>query len=357
MNFTHKLPDMKSTIFFRVLLSIVFVFAASLVTCQNNISQEEPGRKYPPELPVQSFVLPGSNTDAPAGSISVAEDPVYNAYTPQQLVQNVLVTGCLIATNVRFGYYKKVNNVWTWSDHSWSATPGDRMMAHFNKATSTFPLDEGIVLTTGKASSAMGPNNTGSKSDKMVSAASDPDLVSITGHNVYDASILEFDFIPAGNTVEFTYVFASEEYIEYCETEFNDAFGFFLSGPGISGTFTNNSVNLAIINGNIPVSINTIHPAGTNVNNVTFPAENAEYYFDNPANSPTMQYDGSTITLTATYSVIPCSTYRIRMSVADASDQLWDAAVFLGAKSFNSEPLTHIAALFQKRVDFRDFHF
>ncbi|NVO21681.1 MAG: SprB repeat-containing protein, partial [Bacteroidetes bacterium] len=320
-------------------MTFTFVlFLASPLSGQNQEkSGQLTGRKYPPEPPLQTYVLPGSNTDAPAGSISVAEDATYNAYTPQQLVQNLLVTGCLTASNVRFGYYTKSGSNWVWNDHTWSATPGDRQMAYFNKATSTFPLNDGIILCSGKASSAMGPNNTGSKSDQMVSAASDPDLASITGMTMHDASVLEFDFVPAGNTIEFTYMFSSEEYIEYCETNYNDAFGFFLSGPGITGTYTNNAVNLATIPGNIPVSINTIHPAGTNVNNTAFPAENAAYYLDNPSGSLTMQYDGSTVVLTATYSVTPCSTYRIRMAIADASDQKWDCGVFLGARSFNSE--------------------
>ena len=314
-----------------VLLFVLFSFTSMGQMYEYN--GENHGRK---NLPVLARNNP-ANTDAPAGSISVAENTVYNAYTPTQLVQNVLITGCLTATNIRFGYYKKVNNVWTWNNNSWPSTAGDRQMAYFNKGNSTFPINEGLVLTTGKASSAMGPNSATNKSDQMVSGASDPDLATITGKSMNDAAVLEFDFIPAGNTVEFKYVFTSEEYIEYCETEFNDAFGFFLSGNGISGTYTNNAVNLATIPGNIPVSINTIHPAGTNVNNQNFPAENSQYYLDNPANSVTMQYDGGTVVLTATYTVVPCSTYRIRLAVADASDQLWDAGVFLGAKSFNSE--------------------
>ncbi|MBK7215430.1 MAG: SprB repeat-containing protein [Bacteroidales bacterium] len=329
---------MKYFSFCKTLLVVGLVNMSLTLISQNEANPEQNhGRKAVPEPAIQPFVLPGSNTDAPAGSISVAENTTYNNYTAQELVQNLLVTGCLTASNVRFGYYKKNNNVWTWTNHTWSATPGDRQMAYFNKATSTFPLDEGIVLTTGKASSAMGPNSSGNKSDKMVSAASDPDLASITGKTMFDASILEFDFVPAGNTIEFTYIFTSEEYIEYCETEFNDAFGFFLSGPGISGSYTNNAVNLATILNNIPVTINDIHPAGTNVNNVNFSAENATYYLDNPSGSVTMQFDGSTIVLTATYTVMPCSTYKIKMSVADASDQVWDAGVFLGARSFNSE--------------------
>jgi hypothetical protein len=271
------------------------------------------------------------------GSISVAEENTYNGYSVDQLVKNVLVTGCLQANNIRFGYYNRSNGNWT--NHSWSNTPGDRMLGYFNNGSSNFPIEEGLLLSTGKISSAMGPNNSGSKSDQMVSAASDPDLASITGRTMYDAAVLEFDFVPAGNTVEFKYVFASEEYIEYCETSYNDAFGFFLSGPGISGPYTNNAVNLATIPGNIAVSINTIHPAGRNVNNQNFSAENDQYYFDNPSGSTTMQFDGSTVEMTATYAVVPCQTYRIKMAVADASDQKWDAGVFLGARSFNSETL------------------
>ncbi len=331
-----------STSFFNpiLIITILLIFLNISSQAQSTSKITEHGRKYPPGELYETTAPGSSNTDAPAGSISVNENPVYTVMSPQQLVQNVLVTGCLQTSNIKFGYYKKVGSIWTWVDHIWSSTPGDRQLGYFEKATSNFPIDRGLILSTGKVSSAMGPNNTGSKSDQLVSLANDPDLQSITGRTMYDASTLEFDFIPAGNTLEFKYVFTSEEYIEYCETEFNDAFGFFLSGPGISGTYTNNAVNLATIPGNIPVSINTIHPAGTNVNNVSFPAENAAYYYDNPAGSLTMQYDGGTVTLTATYTVSACSTYHIKLSVADASDQKWDGAVFLQAKSFNSEPVT-----------------
>ena len=278
---------------------------------------------------------------AAAGSISVAENATYNAYNATQLVQNLFVTGCLSASNVRFGYYRKDNG--NWRNHAWSDIAGNRQLAYFNKATSTFGIQEGLLLTTGKASSAMGPNNTGGLSDAMVSNASDPDLVSISGRTIYDASILEFDFIPAGNTLEFKYVFSSEEYLEYCETQYNDAFGFFLSGPGISGPYQNNAVNLATLpNSTTPVSVNSIHSAGQNVNGTNFPAKNAQYYVNNSAGSLTTQFDGNTVILTATYPVTPCTTYKIKLSIGDASDQQWDAGVFLGARSFNAENIALI---------------
>lgn len=323
-------------------LLIVLFIACLLVTVLPVNGQEsgkpadQQGRIYPPDPAGEPSITPlGPYT--PAGSIAVAQDSLYNTYSPQQLVQNVLVTGCLTASNVQFGYYQKTGHQWKWRTHSWQGFPGNRQMAYFNKASSNFPLDEGILLTTGKAKSAMGPNTTGSKSDIMIHPASDPDLAQVTGKTMMDAAVLKFDFVPAGNILEFTYIFASEEYLEYCETQYNDAFGFFLSGPGISGPYTGNAVNLAMLPLNTPVSINTIHPAGTNIYGQSYTAENEQFYRNYPSGSLTMQYDGSTVVMTATYPVVPCSTYHIKLCVADASDQKWDAGVFLGARSFNSE--------------------
>ncbi|MCZ7176310.1 choice-of-anchor L domain-containing protein, partial [Salmonella enterica] len=88
----------------------------------------------------------------------------------------------------------------------------------------------------------------------------------------------------------------------------NDAFGFFLSGPGITGSYTNNAVNLAQLPNNDAVTINNIHSAGTNVNNTAFVAKNGAYYVNNPPGATTMEYDGSTTVLTATYAVTPGQT-------------------------------------------------
>ncbi|WP_321372200.1 choice-of-anchor L domain-containing protein [uncultured Draconibacterium sp.] len=294
-------------------------------------------------------ILKSATTNS--GSIKVAQNATYNSYSPEELVENILVSGCLSAENVKFGYYRRTYSGWDgWRDHNWSSTPGNRQLGYFNKGDSDFPLEEGLLLSTGKISSAEGPNDLASKTDAMEENAGDPDLETISGgYRSYDASVLEFDFVPAGNTLEFKYVFASEEYREWTCSRFNDAFGFFLSGPGITG-----SINLAKLPNGTEVSISNIHGEFTEYDaskyysnqRGSFPcaAENEIFYIDNGSgksytlteNALSTQFDGMTVVLTATHEVQPNQTYHIKLALADISDQKWDAGVFLEAKSFTT---------------------
>ncbi|OUL59888.1 choice-of-anchor L domain-containing protein, partial [Flavobacterium sp. AJR] len=325
----------------------LFFFSSGLYAQEKNIPIRIGNTPYQNKFTAKKSALLSSDAVqaqaqalAVAGSIDVANPAAgNNGYNADQLVRNILTSGCLIVSNVRFGYYQKSGNNWNWNDHVWSGTAGDRQLGYYSKGTSTFPIDEGLLIATGKINSAMGPNTYTNKSDAMVSNASDPDLTNISGETMRDAAILEFNFVPDGNLVEFQFVFASEEYLEYVHTDFNDAFGFFLSGPGITGTYTNNAVNLAQLPNTDAVTINNIHSAGTNTYGTPFPAHNAAYYVNNPAGATVMEYDGSTTVLTATYAVTPGQTYKIKMAIADASDQLYDAGVFLKAKSFATNTL------------------
>jgi hypothetical protein len=50
-------------------------------------------------------------------------------------------------------------------------------------------------------------------------------LNTITGSTTYDASILQFDFVPASDLLEFQYVFGSDEYPEFAppqSSSYND---------------------------------------------------------------------------------------------------------------------------------------
>lgn len=263
------------------------------------------------------------------GSIAVNRDAPYYSYTPEQLVKNVLITGCLSATNISF-------------KGDFNADVRHRQLGYFNKGNSNFPLNEGLILSTGYIRNAEG-YNLPPKSDQALGGTGDADLSSISGAATNDAAVLEFDFKPAGNTLEFKYIFASEEYLKWCCAPNNDAFGLFLSGPGITGTFTGGAANIALIpSTNTPVAINSVHPLVLlNYNFQHCEAQNEIYYIpNNNILDPTIlstQFNGMTVVMTATYQVVPCSTYHIKLSVGDGLSGDGNSAVFLQAHSFNSE--------------------
>jgi hypothetical protein len=145
----------------------------------------------------------------------------------------------------------------------------------------------------------------------------------------YDAAVLEFDFVPYSDTVKFRYVFGSEEYPEFVGSTYNDAFAFFISGPGISG-----QQNIAKLSNGTPVTINNINGSS-----------NAAYYVSNgdgsqsPYNSSNsyIQYDGFTKVLEAKSKVQCGQTYHLVICLADAGDGKYDSGIFLQANSLESK--------------------
>jgi gliding motility-associated-like protein len=190
----------------------------------------------------------------------------------------------------------------------------------FVSTTSNIGIGQGILLTTGSVSDANGPNNNPSTTVQNGGAA-DLDLNKLSGTTTVDACALEFDLVPSCDELNINYVFASEEYPDFVGSTFNDIFAFFISGPGITGT-----KNIAIVpNTNIPVTINNVN-AGTN----------SQYFVDN-TNGQTVQYNGFTKPLTASVKVIPCSSYHLKMAIADVGDEQYDSGVFIEAGSISCD--------------------
>ena len=239
-----------------------------------------------------------------------------DSYTADQLVRDVLIGGdCFEVTNIQ--------------------TLGNADgLGYFSQGSASVNLDEGLIISTGNVNNAVGPNSANNTSTQF-STGSDSDLASMvsTGGFVFDATGIEFDFVPTVNQVSFNYVFASEEYCEFVGSTFNDVFGFFISGPGISGGFTFGGDNIALVPGTTDfVAINSINDD-----------INTAYYVSNqtncnqvPAASAFIEYDGFTNVLTAMANVTACETYHIRLLVGDVTDAEWDSAVFLEAGSFSA---------------------
>ena len=197
-------------------------------------------------------------------------------------------------------------------------------------------MEKGLLLTSGSATNAEGPNTfdgLGTIVDPF-NDPGDPDLNYLSllfgnGSTSHDACIIELDVFAATNELVFEYVFGSEEYPEYIFSNegFNDIFAFLVSGPGINGdpNLTNGALNIAVLpNTNTPVQIDS-------VNNQA----NWQYYRNNEL-SQTIQYDGLTSdfmgvkkSLTARVPVIPCNTYHLKLAVADRGDESFDSGVFV----------------------------
>jgi gliding motility-associated-like protein len=233
--------------------------------------------------------------------------------TPQQLVQNVLLGSGVTATNITY-------------------TGNTNAIAQFFATSSTnLGIPSGVFLSTGHASTAnangpQGPNNSGSTGTDW-SGAGDALLNVVSGVTTYDAAILEFDFIPTGDSVKFRYCFGSEEYPEYVNAGVNDAFAFFLSGPNpAGGNYVNK--NVALLPGTTTaVSIDNVN-AGSN----------AAYYRSNTGNPINCEFDGFTTVLYALEKIVCGQTYHIKIAIADGGDGVWDSGVFLEGGSFSSLP-------------------
>ena len=199
----------------------------------------------------------------------------------------------------------------------------------FSYTGSSLGLDEGVLLTSGRITETIGPNNVENRTFQQGTSGNTL-LNVVTGRSTRDACLFEFDIIPSGDSLRFNFVLGSEEYNEWVGSQFNDVFGFFISGPGITGDpGIGSDRNIAIIPGtNLPVTIN-------NVNN----GLNSAYYFDN-AGGQDIQYDGFTRGLYAEALVQPCVTYHLKLVVADASDRAFDSGVFIERIRSNQVTMT-----------------
>ncbi|MEM9051224.1 MAG: choice-of-anchor L domain-containing protein [Bacteroidota bacterium] len=260
--------------------------------------------------------------------------------TPESIVQNTLLGDGVELLDVTF--------------NGQSADLSNIQIGTFTNGLPAIGISDGIILSTGDATIANGPNElpTAFSSLDENELTEDADLSVLMGQSIElnDAAVLEFDFVASGDTLKFSYVFASEEYNEHTCSPYNDAFGFFISGPGIdgNGTFTNNAINVATIPGSdVPVAINSVNKgeAGIfgsnsicNATDINWQA-NSQYFVNNESNIDlnTTEFDGFTRVFHVEVPVICGETYKIKMAIADAVDGKNDSAVFIKSKSFSSE--------------------
>lgn len=176
----------------------------------------------------------------------------------------------------------------------------------------------GVVLSSGFADGAPGPNDATGFSGTLGTAGS-PAIEAIVGSPTYDASSLRIDFVPSASQIEIDWQFGSDEYTEYVNSAYNDA-----------GVILVNGANCAVVGSgfsNVPATVNAVNPGS-----------NASQYLPNEAGQLNIQADGLTKGQRCLASVTPGVVNTMIIEVADTSDQILDSWMFIQANSFDSPP-------------------
>jgi len=243
-------------------------------------------------------------------------------YTVPQLVNNVLINSpCVSATNI------------TWrTGTDFNSSNG---LGFFQNTNPNFPMQSGVVLSTGNILNTPGPN-TSLLNDGAADWSGDADLeatlaaagISMVSKN---ATVLEFNFTPISPNFSFDFIFASEEYGNF-QCLFSDAFAFLLTNMNTGVT-----TNLAVVpNTTLPISVVTIRDFQYNS---SCPSVNPQYFGSfnggsSAANSAT-NFNGQTTLLTAASVLTAGVPYHIKLVIADRADPQSDSAIFLSSDSFN----------------------
>ncbi len=243
-------------------------------------------------------------------------------YTSEQLVKEIFFgpesLSCIEVSNVRI--------------NGWDFGSGQKSWGYFNKEGSGFELDAGIILSTGMATEAVGPNDF-IQSRSVPGWMGDNDLESALGiDNSYNATILEFEFTVNNDYIKkisFDYLFASEQYLKDGtpkQCDYTDGFAFLIREVD-SGM---NYKNLAVIPGsNTPIKSNTVRGSGG-----LCPAVNEKYFGQYNDVQSAVNFNGQTKILKAVTDIIPHKKYHLKLVIADQGNGLYDSAVFLQAGSF-----------------------
>ena len=222
----------------------------------------------------------------------------------------------------------------------------------FASGMESIGIDSGIVLSTGNIRNIEGPNNR-PNTGTIVHQEGDSDLEILIGNNTNDASGITFNFVPTEKDFRLRFVFASEEYCEWVNTDFTDVIGIFISGPGLDGPFSNGAINIALVpESDQFIAVNTVnHNLNTHLYIDNTPQSQHQWAAD-PVNCGNLldqdgaaidliEFDGFTTVLEAKAKLIPNETYKIKIVIADAVDYNYDSAIFIEGASFFAGDCTY----------------
>jgi len=286
-------------------------------------------------FPMLSYAQSGITTDQTAP---------YN--TIQYLIEDVLSDGSANITNITYTF-------------------GDLgQVGYFTDANTSNPIfgyPEGLFLSS-RGSDLLESNNAGTAYTGNPSPYQDPELdqslqdlfgtsYSLPLHDQQNVVVIEFDIVANLDYFEFIYSFASREYQSFTCSNFNDVFGFYVSGPDPAnpGTPYSNK-NIALIPTdltqtsftNTAVAINSLNsgidnaPANCILANANW-EQDSIFFNNNYSASPIdFHFTGYTIPLRAYVPAICNQTYHMKLAICDVSDTGLGSAVMLQKNSLRS---------------------
>lgn len=184
----------------------------------------------------------------------------------------------------------------------------------FQAKQNIFGMEGGVILSTGNAKGIIGPNKYKSYT-QINNQPGDSDVEELKGNGLktFDASVLEFEFKPAKEKMNVQYVLTSEEYEEF--EHYEDIVGLFVDGK-----------NIALVP-NRPWAPST----------VTINKWNSSHYISNTSGFKNTEMDGMSKVLEAKTSLKVNQWNKVKMVIADGSDNGVDSNLLIHNIKFEDE--------------------
>ncbi|UYV37902.1 Hint domain-containing protein [Rhodobacteraceae bacterium D3-12] len=252
--------------------------------------------------------------------VAASELPINTGASATQMAQTIFGEGVTVVSASYTGDYRSSG---TYSNGD-SVSPG------------VTPGDTGVILSTGYAQNFTNSwgqaNQSNSLSSNTWGTNNNSQFNSAAGTYTYDASWLDVDFIPENDMMTMQFVFSSDEFPEYANSQYQDFVGVWVNGVQTE------------------MAVGSANP-GNLVGGV-----NQNLYIDNTSDDYNTEMDGFTVTMTLSFPVTAGEVNSIRIGIADVGDSNYDSNLLIAGDSVQTvliadDDIAHLQAHETKVVD------
>ena len=258
--------------------------------------------------------------------VQASELPININASAMQMAQTIFGDGVTVVSASYTGDYRSSGTYSMGDTISPGATPGDT----------------GVILSTGRAqdftNSSGQANQSNSTSSNTSGVNNNSWFNNAAGARTYDASWLDVDFIPDNATMTMQFVFSSDEFPEYANSQYQDFVGVWVNGVQVE------------------MAVGSANP-GNLVGGI-----NQNLYIDNSNDDYNTEMDGFTVTMTLTFPVTVGVVNSIRIGIADVSDSSYDSNLLIAGDSVQTviianDDILHLPGTATKDINVLDNDF